>query len=272
MQYLIACDLEGVHGVVGEPYVGLGPGKAPEQYKLAVENAALEINTAAKALYDNGADLVVLWDNHGMGKNIDPSTIDPRIQIVDHRQYRGRMGFAVDYNFAGVVYIGYHPMEGTLGGVLAHTYNSTTIQYIKVDGKAVGELSIDSWVAGNNYGIPAIFAASDDKAIAEFKQISPDGVGVITKYGKSRNEAELRPREEVLEEIYNGVVEAMKKKIAPATYPVPANFEIRYTRMEAAADVYTRLGWQGAVEHFEYGEDAHILQGRVANIADICKL
>lgn len=270
MQYLIACDLEGVHGVVGEPYVGLN--KSPEQYKLAVENAILEINTAAKALYDNGAELVVLWDNHGGGGNIDPEKIDPRIQMANPHQYRGRMGFAIDYNFAGVVYLGYHPMEGTLGGVLAHTYNSTNIQYIKVDGKAVGELAIDSWVAGNNYGIPAIFAASDDKAIAEFREISPDGVGVITKYGKSRNEADFRPREEVLEDIYNGVAEAMKKKIAPATHPVPANYEIRYTRMESAADVYARLSWQGAVESFEYGEDAHILKGRVANIGDVCKL
>ena len=46
MEYLIAVDLEGVHGVVGEPYKGLTSDH--EEYAKAVENATDEVNEAAE--------------------------------------------------------------------------------------------------------------------------------------------------------------------------------------------------------------------------------
>ena len=55
-KFLIACDLEGVNRVVGEPYCGLG--KCPEQWETARRQAALEINAAAEALFGAGADCV----------------------------------------------------------------------------------------------------------------------------------------------------------------------------------------------------------------------
>ena len=55
MEYLISVDLEGVHGVVGEPYKSL---TRASDFDTAVENAYFEINTAVKALFDNGADKV----------------------------------------------------------------------------------------------------------------------------------------------------------------------------------------------------------------------
>ena len=57
---LIACDLEGVNNVVGEPYTGLI--KGCEQWAVAKHQAALEINAVAEALFDLGADCVDLWD------------------------------------------------------------------------------------------------------------------------------------------------------------------------------------------------------------------
>ena len=60
MKYLIAVDLEGAHGVVGEPYIGLKPGMA--EYDLAVRNVTEEVNAAIDALFDSGADEVFVWD------------------------------------------------------------------------------------------------------------------------------------------------------------------------------------------------------------------
>ena len=62
---LLLLDLEGVNRVVGEPYLGLGKGS--EQWEIAVEQALLEINAAAEALFEAGVEKVGLWDNHGGG-------------------------------------------------------------------------------------------------------------------------------------------------------------------------------------------------------------
>ena len=74
MEFIIACDLEGIHGVIGEAYKTLGESF---DYQKAVEGAELEINTAAKALFDSGAEKVIVWDNHGGGGNVDFSSLIP---------------------------------------------------------------------------------------------------------------------------------------------------------------------------------------------------
>ena len=80
MKYLIALDLEGVGGVVGVPYSGLK--KESDGWYQARAQAVLEVNAVARALFDTGAELVALWDNHGGGGNLDYSLLDERIELV----------------------------------------------------------------------------------------------------------------------------------------------------------------------------------------------
>ena len=171
-EYLIAVDLEGIGGVVGIPNETLST--APD-YEVAKENAIKEINAAAAALFDNGATRVAVWDNHGGGNNLDFSKMDPRTEKVEWRQYPYRMDFAKDYNFKGIIYLGYHSREGTFNGVLAHTYNSKAIQYVKIDSVPVGELEIDSYIAAS-HGIPPLFCASDKACVDQFSKSSPETV------------------------------------------------------------------------------------------------
>ena len=254
MEYLIACDLEGIHGVVGEPYKGLL--KELPDYTVAIRNAEKEINEAARALFDSGATKVALWENHGGGHNIDEKNIDSRVTHVYHTSGKPRFDFVREHNFKGIIYLGYHSREGTLGGVLAHTYSSVAIQYVKIDGKPVGELDIDTYICAM-HGIAPLFCASDSICIQQYKELAPDSVTAITKIAKGRNEAEFFDEDTVLLMIYLGVMEAAKKDIAPIPYPTPASVEIRYTRMEHAAEKYKQAKDMGI--QVKYGEDAHIL-------------
>ena len=100
MEYLIAVDLEGVNNVVGNAYSGLG--KDIPDYKVAVEQAVLEINAAVKALFDGGATKVVVWDNHGGSKNIDFTKVDNRVIKIDQAfPSVNRYEFCKNYNFKG---------------------------------------------------------------------------------------------------------------------------------------------------------------------------
>lgn len=254
MEYLIAVDLEGIGGVVGEPYKTLTD--APD-YKLATENAVLEINSAINALFDNGATRVAVWDNHGGGKNLDFSKIDSRAEKVDWRKYPYRLDFAKDYNFAGIIYLGYHAREGSFGGVLAHTFSSVGIQYAKINGAEVGELEIDSFIAAT-HGISPLFLASDDVCTSQFKRTSPDTITVITKYGKGRNTAVLKDEDTVLKEIYDGVAKAVKADIKPVGIGCPLNLEVRYTRAEKAEEMYKKAKSDDAIT-VVYGPDTHTL-------------
>ena len=265
MEYLINVDLEGVHGVVGEPYLGLI--KTIPEYKKAVSAAAKEINAAAKALFDAGADRVSVWDNHGGSGNIDFADLDPRIEEIRCKDDRRRYDFVRSHAYDGVLFLGYHAREGTLNGVLAHSFSSVSIQYIKINGIPVGEMETDSWILAS-HGIPTLFFASDEQGILQARAIGGETETVITKYGTSRNTAVFRDADEVLGDIYNGVKRAVTLSGVSPVFPAPAKAELRYTRMEAAAEVYARIKAEGEIP-VEYGDDAHILRFTLQNANDI---
>lgn len=266
-QYLIAVDLEGVHGVVGERFDKLLSGHT--DYAEAVEAATHEINAAVRALYDCGAGLVAVWDNHGGGGNLDFSKIDPRVTKIEARGEKYRFDFVKNFDFSAILFIGYHAMEGTPDAVLAHTFSSTNIQYVKLDGTPVGELAIDTYIC-DGYGIKPIFIASDDVCIREMLGIREDISAVVTKEGRGRNRAVLRERSEVLADVYDGVRRAVELGGGYA-FPFPAGgaeLEVRYTRAETAEDIYAATLARGEIP-VSYGCDTHTLVFRVSRANQI---
>lgn len=269
MEYLIAVDLEGIHGVVGEEMKTLTDSF---DYADAIEGATLEVNTAIRALFDCGATKVAVWDNHGGGNNLDFSMIDSRAIPVTGRYDKDRFDFVNEHNFSAVIFLGYHAKAGTLSGVLAHTYSSKNIQYVKLNGKAVGELAVDSYICAA-HGIYPLLASSDAAGISEMKEICPSAETVVTKYGKSRNEATFKSREQVLREIYVSICRSIKlgsvNKVSG--FPQSASLEIRYTRAERAYRIFKRVSAEGTVP-VKYGEDAHILHFEIDSPQQIIKL
>ena len=263
MEYLIAVDLEGVHGVVGEAYKGLSPEIA--DYQKAVQNACLEINAVAKALFEMGAKKVVVWDNHGSGVNLKKECLDPRVTLWQKIPPR-RMAFCKEFNFKSILFIGYHAKAGELNGVLSHTYNSNKIQYIKINGEQVGEYTVDAFVAAL-YGIAPVFACGDDISLKEIQKIAPNITTVTTKKGLGRNTAEFIAKDVVLDNIYNGVKRALTKKAQPVFAPENMKVEMRYTRMEDASVFLEKAVNMGLNATFY--EDAHTIVFDTKHIDDI---
>lgn len=268
MEYLIALDMEGVHGVMGEPAnvslfaIGVGTG----QYEVAKASAVQEVNAAVKALFDGGATRVLVWDNHGGRDNIDFSLVDSRAEKLVIDRSKGRMTFLSDYNFAGIVFLGYHSKAGSVNGTMAHTYNGRDIQYIKLNGKQVGEFDIDCYIAGE-YGVPPIFAASDDVCVGQVREHSPSTVTTLTKIGKGRRKAEFLDEAIVLQQIEEGVGKAMKKEIPFTKLTFPCEFEIRYSTMELA-EWYMEI-LPEKLRGLHYGEDGHTLQVTLQSMDDL---
>ena len=268
---LLALDLEGVNHVIGEPYNGLE--RDTEQWKVARNQAVLEVNAAADALFEAGVEVVGLWDNHGGGNNVDPCALDSRITLISLNLKNPRMYFADGY-YDCICFFGYHAMEGTLGGVLAHTMSSKTVQYYKLNGRYIGEVDMDAYIAAAK-GIPARFFAGGDIACKQAKRVVNEIVTVITKTELSRNEAIFRDNGELLADIKKAIVQAVKTEAEPHPLCFPATFEKSFKRVEDAAKYLKRLRTSGL--HAEYladdilGKDAHTVVSTIYEIGDLIK-
>ena len=263
---LLALDLEGVNNVVGEAYSGLS--KDSEGWKTARIQAALEINAAAEALFEAGAEKVALWDNHGGGGNIDSSMLDERIDLLDVDTCAPRMSFAKD-EFDAICFFGYHTMEGTLGGVLAHTMSSISVQYYKLNGKYIGEVDMDSYIAAS-FGMPSVFFVGGDLTCRQAKRSVPSLVTVETKKELGRNKAEFRDNGELLSEIKEKITEAVNREAEAKELTFPAIFEKSFKRVEDAEKYITAILQKGISSEYLsddiLGFDAHTVVSRVYNI------
>lgn len=262
-KYYIAVDCEGVACTVGA--VGQGLSSTENNYHFACLQATREANAAAKALFDFGAKEVYVWDAHWMGTNLNYDMLDKRCNIVLGSGHNGRF-VGLDESFDGVLFIGYHSKEGTKDAVLAHTFSSRSFQYYRLDGKEVGELEIDAAYAGA-HDVPVLFCASDDKCVAEAKAAFGNIATVTTKKSLSWTSAISRHPEAVCEDIYATVLEAAKKGnlVKPYTFPKPLDVEIRFQRMDGAAQsiLYDMNG-----KPFSF-TDAYTRKGTIASVLDL---
>ena len=103
--------------MVGDPGQSLSFSR---DYGFSQAQATREADAAARALFDSGAEEVIIWDNHGSGANLEFDRLDERCQIAlgsgVPRRWPG-----LDGDFTGVVMIGYHAMEGTPNAVHVHS-------------------------------------------------------------------------------------------------------------------------------------------------------
>lgn len=261
-KYCISVDLEGVACVVGAYGQGLAEGT--KSYQFAVQQGLREANAAAKSLFDNGADEVVIWDCHGTGVNLDYSAFDKRCRFVIGAGSRMRFP-GIDESYDGVLFIGYHAYD-TPKATLAHVYSSSTFVSHLINGKEVGELQIDAAIAGKR-GVKTIFVSSDDICVAQAKESFPWVKTVVTKQSLAWNSCISKHPDEVCDEIYNAVAEAVNEIENAKAYTIASPFEltVKYKRIEYAqgcslrnpdntpfefVDAYTRRGILKDPEHY----------------------
>lgn len=231
MKFIVAVDCEGVAGVVGAPGGSLNESRDLE---FARRQATREADAAARGLFAAGATQVVVWDNHGGSLNLHYDQLDERCDIALGVGFRHRWP-GLEEGFAGVALIGYHPMDNTVDGVICHSFSSANYQYMKVNGREVGEMAIDGAMAGAR-GAPVILVASDDKGVAEARAFFPGVETVVTKQGMGWNAALSKHPKRVADEVFAGAQRAVTRRaeMKPFCFAEPLEFEIRYKRIEAA--------------------------------------
>lgn len=234
MKIYISADLEGVCCVVGEAGKPLMPGS--KQYEFARRELTQEVNSAIEGLKECGVEEIVVDDEHNGGVEIlIYEELLPGVKIFLGNP-RPRRFPPLDSTFDGMILIGYHPMAGIEYGILSHSYSSVGIQRMWLNGIEIGEIGLDSALAGA-LDVPVIFVSSCTKGVEEAKKILGNVETVAVKEGFGRNCAlSLHPKDaQAL--IKQGVKRAIMriKDFNPLKFSPPFELKIEY-KLESLAE------------------------------------
>lgn len=176
LRVLISVDMEGVVGTVTGDQ--LGPtGFEYGRFREFMTREALAAVTAARAA---GATDVIVTDAHGNGENLLIEQFPADVRVI--RSWPRQLGMVagIDQQVDAVMFIGYHASTNNVKGVRAHTFSSSTLTRVALNGVNVSEGSWAAAIAGH-FNAPVIMMSGDDAAIAEVRAAVGNIEGAETK-------------------------------------------------------------------------------------------
>lgn len=185
MKILIACDMEGITGVVNWDQVTPGHFEYPRFRKLMTQ----DVNAAVRGAFEGGATEVVVADGHWNGTNILIEELDPRARLNSSTSAPFSMMQGIGEEVDGVIYVGYHARQGSQNAVLDHTWSSKCVANLWLNETLVGEFGLNGALAGY-FGVPVIMVTGDQTACAQTVELLGQVVSVVVKQATGRTSAE----------------------------------------------------------------------------------
>lgn len=197
---------------------------------------AAEVNAAIEGALAAGAERIVVNDGHGgRDHHLKWELLNSKVEI-ERPDSAALVLPSLDESFDAILLIGYHSMEGTPGGVLAHTQSHENILYYEINGRSFGEIGQMSLIAGD-FNVPVAYISGDRAAVEEARSfLGEDLPGTAVKQGHPNGKAtSLHPVESV-RRIREGAEAALKlPRRQPFTLPGPYKVTVAY-KSTALAD------------------------------------
>ena len=244
MKVLIGTDLEGVAGVVSFTQQTYADSR---YYDRAKRLLTAEINAAVKGLVAEGIEEILVMDGHGPG-GIWYDDLKPPARLLHGRPLPPRARLApIVSQYDVCVMIGQHAMAGVLTSNQGHTQSSRAIDYIKLNGKPIGEIAQFALYFGG-LGLPLIFLSGEQDACTEVEELIPGIVTVAVQQGVGRGAAISLAAPEAHRRIRKGIRRAVRKQredpITPLRWEGPYVLEKRYFHTDVADRVSVLPGAQ----------------------------
>ncbi len=226
MKIFIITDMEGAAGVVTFLDQAFPDGKYYEKAKKLLTE---EVNAGVSGLCEAGAEEILILDGHGAG-GITFELLHPVCRLI-HGSPLSPLWKDELAGCDAAVFIGQHSMAGTEKGNLNHTQDSRGIDYIKLNGKLIGEIAQFALLAGS-YKVPVIALSGDDAACREIEELIPGVTTISVKRGLSRTSAISVSIQEAHRRIQDGMKQALikhkKNPLQPVVLPGPYVLEKKY--------------------------------------------
>jgi D-amino peptidase len=228
MKLLIAVDMEGTSGVTTWDQVT--PGHAEWQRFRRIMTA--DVNAAISGAFAGGADEVVVTDGHWNGDNLMIDELDKRACLNTGSPSPWSMVEGLPGGVNAAFFIGYHARNGTANAILDHTWSSTRVHNLYINGRVTGECGLNGSLCGH-YGVPVLLLSGDQSVGAEAREWVPGIETVTTKIATGRWAAQVFPPSQVQEKLRaaaeTAVLRYLKgdgpKPIKPE-YPVTMRIEL----------------------------------------------
>lgn len=239
MKILIAADMEGISGVVHWDHVNAKHADYARFRKLMTG----DVNAAVRGAYDAGVKEVIVSDGHGSFRNILIEELDPRVRLNAGQPGPLAMVQGIDAGVTAAMFIGYHARVGTQNAILDHTWSSSSVAGVWLNGQAFGEIGVNAAVCGH-FGVPVIMISGDQTACAEAKDLLGQIEIAVVKQAGGRMAAECLPPEVAQEKICEAsrrAVERLRSGEAPKPLqlerPIRGTLELMTSDMADRAEV-----------------------------------
>lgn len=235
----ISVDMEGIGAIVSSAQTSSGQFEYEKGRKLMTA----EVNAVIEGCLEAGAGEIVVSDSHGNAQNLIPDELNEAALLIRSFPRTLLQMEGIDDTFDGVIFIGYHPKEGTPQANLSHTLWGNKIFEIKINGSPVSEATFNAAVAGH-FKVPVILVAGDQHVAKEALAIFGPVETVITKQSLAWLSAISRHPRLICEEIKEKSKRAVQriKDMKPYVVKPPIKLELTFKHIYDA-EAFSYLPW-----------------------------
>lgn len=254
MKLLIAVDMEGATGVVNWEQVD----SKTQEYQRFRRLLMSDVNAAVEGALEGGAGEVVVTDGHGSGSNLMIEDLHPKAVLNTGSPSPFAMVQGVQEGVKAALFVGYHARMGTANAILDHTWSSSRVANVWLNGQPIGETGLNGAVCGA-FGVPVLLVTGDQAVAAEAQEWIPGIESAIVKTACGRFAAQCLPVAETQPLIRSAAKRAVQRFLAgqgpmplSVTRPVFLRLELTNSLMADMACLLpgaTRIG--GRILEFE---------------------
>lgn len=241
MKIYMVTDIEGVAGVVSHDSQSNPDGR---YYDRARKLLTQEINAAVEGLLEGGATEILVLDGHGPGA-VDYEDLHAKARLLHGRPITAEQMVRPIAEHDAVVFVGQHARHGVAEGNQNHTFNSRTIDWVRLNDQPIGEIA---WVAlwAGLVNVPVIALTGDRAACEEAAGLIPRIQTVEVKVGVAKNAAISLSVAEARLRIRHGMAAAVRhhrqEPIAPLRLEPPYVRTQRYFKTDDADLAQNNMG------------------------------
>lgn len=234
MKVFLMTDIEGVAGVVAHASHSYSDGKYYERSKILLTE---EVNAAAEGLFSAGASEVLVADGHGSG-GISFEHIHPRARLLHGRPITWRQMLEPVWDHDCAAMIGQHARAGVRKGNQSHTQSSRTVDWMRLNGKEIGEIAQFALFAGLR-DVPLIYLSGDEEGCREAEGEIPGIRTSTVKWGLGTNceitLSSVASRQLIRSDIVEAIAGHRASPVRPLKLDGPYALEVRW-KTTALAD------------------------------------
>lgn len=187
---------------------------------------------------------MVVKDAHSTGRNLDGGKLPAGVTLISG--WSGHplaMVQELDGSFDALALVGYHAAAGDGGNVLAHTFSSSRVATLHLNGRPASEFLLHAHAA-ERFGVPTVFVAGDAALCAEVATVAPRARTVTTMRGVGRSVVASHP-DAVVGAIRSELKAALRGDLQAARFARPDAYRLE-VRYKTPADAYRASFYPGA--------------------------